>query len=100
MRKVDGINQYQISCPVSGGNSGGPLVNGNGEVIGVTSWSKTKAPNVNFAIPASCLASLDPSLSPKPWSDSGEFGSTGFRASDGAEIIGAADCGVPANGLP
>src|SRR6266487_1297830 len=27
MRSVDGIKQYQVSCPVSGGNSGGPLLN-------------------------------------------------------------------------
>jgi len=100
MRKLDGINQYQVSCPVSGGNSGGPLVNGRGEVIGVTSWSKTDAQNVNFATPSSCLASLDPSLPPKPWGDSGEFGAIGVRAEDGAKPVSTADCAVPINGLP
>ena len=100
MRKVDGFNQYQVSCPISGGNSGGPLVNGCGEVIGVTSWSKTDAQNVNFAIPSSCLASLDPSLPPKPWGDTGTSGSIGTRAEDGAKPASTADRDVPINGLP
>jgi hypothetical protein len=100
MRKVDGINQYQVSCPISVGNSGGPLVNGFGEVIGVTSWSKTDAQNVNFAIPSSCLASLDPSLPPKPWSDAGKSSAFGISANDRAKFASTADSDVPANGLP
>src|SRR5437016_5002488 len=27
VQNLDGIKQYQFSCPISGGNSGGPLVN-------------------------------------------------------------------------
>jgi S1-C subfamily serine protease len=100
MRKVDGINQYQVSCPISGGNSGGPLVNGCGEVIGVISWSKTDAQNVNFATPSACLASLDPSLPLKPWGDSGLSDSLDVRADDGATPTSTADRGVPAQGLP
>jgi S1-C subfamily serine protease len=100
MRKVDGINQYQVSCPISVGNSGGPLVNGFGEVIGVTSWSKTDAQNVNFAIPSSCLASLDPSLPPKPWKDTGKSSSFGISVNDGAKFVGVADCDGSPNGLP
>jgi S1-C subfamily serine protease len=100
MRKVDGISQYQVSCPISGGNSGGPLVNGCGEVIGVTSWSKTDAQNVNFAMPSSCLAALDPSLPPKSWRDSGKSESTGVRAAEGAKLTRNADGVVAADGLP
>jgi Trypsin-like peptidase domain len=100
IRRVDGVSQYQVSCPISGGNSGGPLVNGCGDVIGVTSWSKTDAQNVNFAIPSSCLASLDPSLPPKPWGDSGTSGSISLRANDGTRPASEADCEVPGNGLP
>jgi hypothetical protein len=90
MRKVDGLNQYQV----------GPLVNGRGEVIGVTSWSKTDAQNVNFAIPSSCLASLDPSLPPKPWGDSGTCGSLGAKAEDGAKPASTSDRDVLINGFP
>jgi len=74
MRNVDGIKQYQVSCPISGGNSGGPLLNQRGEVIGITSWSKTDAQNLNFAVPAAGLSTLDPSLRPKLWADLNKSG--------------------------
>ena len=69
MQNVGGIREYQVSCPISGGNSGGPLVNERGEVIGVTSWSKIDAQNLNFAVPSSCITSLNASLSAKAWVD-------------------------------
>ena len=99
MRKVDGLNQYQVSCPISGGNSGGPLVNSSGEVIGVTSWSKTDAQNVNFAIPSACLASLDPSLPTKPWGDSAISDAIGVMASEGATLTSTAGWRATDNGL-
>jgi S1-C subfamily serine protease len=37
IRRVDGFEQFQVSCPISPGNSGGPLLNENGEIIAVTS---------------------------------------------------------------
>ena len=69
MQTVAGIKQYQFSCPISGGNSGGPLVNQRGEVIGITSWSKTDAQNLNFAAPASGLSTLNPAALPELWAD-------------------------------
>lgn len=70
LQHIEGIEQYQVSCPISKGNSGGPLVNGCGEVIGVTSWSKADAQNINFAIPSVRLLALNPALTPKSWSAS------------------------------
>lgn len=51
IRSVDGFLQYQLSCPISPGNSGGPILNNRGEVIGIASWTKDDAQNVSFAIP-------------------------------------------------
>ncbi len=70
MRQMEGIKQYQVSCPISSGDSGGPLINACGEVIGITSWHKADAENLNFAIPSTCLLALNPALPPKPWTES------------------------------
>lgn len=52
VRELGGICQYQLSCPISPGNSGGPVVNDRGEIVGMVSWRKPDAQNVSFAIPS------------------------------------------------
>lgn len=42
----------QTTAPISGGNSGGPLVNRRGEVVGLNTWHRTDGQNLNFAISA------------------------------------------------
>lgn len=42
----------QISAPVSSGSSGGGLFDNRGNLIGITTSSRKKAQNINFAIPA------------------------------------------------
>ncbi len=49
---------YQFTCPVSPGNSGGPLLNASGEVLGVVSWQLKDAQNLNFAVPVGTLSAL------------------------------------------
>ena len=48
---VDGFREYQLSCPISPGNSGSPIFNQRGEVIGIASWTKSDEQNMSFAIP-------------------------------------------------
>lgn len=67
IRAVDGVEQYQVSCPISPGNSGGPILNNRGEVIGVTSWRKENAQNVSFAIPVREIARLNASCPVTRW---------------------------------
>ncbi len=60
----DDIRYYQISVPLQPGNSGGPLFNKEGNIIGITSAklnSKsigTSIENVNYAIKSSYLLNL------------------------------------------
>ena len=52
----DDIRYYQITVPIQPGNSGGPLINRNGNVVGLTTSRLngnavgTKVENVNYAI--------------------------------------------------
>jgi S1-C subfamily serine protease len=53
LRAIDGVNYIQFSAPTSPGNSGGPLVNPQGEVIGVTEAKAVEfgAEGIAIAIP-------------------------------------------------
>jgi V8-like Glu-specific endopeptidase len=61
---ADDVRYYQISVPLQPGNSGGPLFNKEGNVIGITTArlnSKavgTQIQNVNYAIKSSYLLNL------------------------------------------
>lgn len=52
------VSIYQISAPIQPGNSGGPLFDGNGNIIGIVSAKHTDAENVSYAIKASYLRNL------------------------------------------
>jgi S1-C subfamily serine protease len=54
-----GSNQLlQITAPISPGSSGGPIVNANGDVIGVAVATYRGGQNLNFAIPAKFVEQL------------------------------------------
>lgn len=45
----------QFTAPISPGSSGGPVFNGNGEVIGVATFLMKEAQNINFAMPINLI---------------------------------------------
>jgi hypothetical protein len=61
-----GIRVVQTTAPVSPGNSGGPLLNHRGEVIGVIAFFLAAGQNLNFAISAEHLRVLQENRSPEP----------------------------------
>jgi V8-like Glu-specific endopeptidase len=52
------LNSFQTSIPVQPGNSGGPIFNKNGELIGIVNAKISNADNVSYGIKASNLVSL------------------------------------------
>jgi S1-C subfamily serine protease/cytochrome c-type biogenesis protein CcmH/NrfG len=57
-RDIDGVTLMQISVPISHGSSGGPLLTGNGLVVGVTSGGWRGGQNLNYAIQSAQVAEL------------------------------------------
>ena len=49
-RVVDGVSHVQHDASITHGNSGGPLVNVYGEVIGINTWGISDSQNLNFAV--------------------------------------------------
>jgi tetratricopeptide (TPR) repeat protein len=64
----DGRKLLQITAPISKGNSGSPVFNRKGEVIGVASFVLSEGQNLNFAIPSNAVKTLlrRPSITVSP----------------------------------
>ncbi len=65
---------YQVSIPVNPGNSGGPLINNKGEIIGIISGKQTTADGIAFAVKSAHLKRLleeipKEKLSRREWSN-------------------------------
>ena len=64
-RKYENRSYIQISAQVNPGNSGGPLLNSSGNLIGIVTFKVMNIEGVGFAIPASAIKLkdfIDPSL--------------------------------------
>lgn len=57
-REIDGQTFIQTTAPISHGNSGGPLLDSKGRVIGITTASFTDGQNLNLAIPVSIIDTI------------------------------------------
>lgn len=58
IREVGTDKLLQITAPISPGSSGGPVLNGDGDVVGVSVATFRGGQNLNFAIPSSYLKTL------------------------------------------
>ena len=59
VRKIPDVgNIIQISAPISPGSSGSPVINLNGQVVGIATFQFIKGQNLNFAVSAVYIAKL------------------------------------------
>lgn len=57
-RTMEGVSLLQITAPISSGSSGGPVMNGRGEVIGIATMGVRGGQNLNFAVPSRYIRPL------------------------------------------
>lgn len=58
VRIYDSREWIQISVPISPGSSGGPLFDGRGRVVGITTAGFVEGQNLNLAVPVNDLKAL------------------------------------------
>lgn len=57
-RAIEGVEMLQLAVPIEQGNSGGPVLDMTGRVVGVVSMKSQVTPNLGFAVPAAALKKL------------------------------------------
>jgi hypothetical protein len=57
-REIEGKKYLQIDAALNHGNSGGPIINADGDVVGVATMIAKQAQNVGFAIPSETVLSF------------------------------------------
>ena len=73
----------QTSAPINPGNSGGPLINIDGNVIGVNQLTDEAAQGIGFAIPSNTVRDVIPQLLANPGFHEGtNTGFAGFAPQD------------------
>ena len=58
-KKVSGNECIAFTAPISSGNSGGPLLNNKGQVIGINTMTVTDSQSLNFAVMAKQITNLN-----------------------------------------
>jgi serine protease Do len=75
-------NYIQTDAAINFGNSGGPLINSRGEVIGINAAISSRASSIGFAVPISGAAAILPQLRARGRVSRGYIGA-GVREIDG-----------------
>ena len=65
-RDVEGQSMIQVAIPIERGNSGGPLLDREGRVLGVLTLKSARTENLGFAMPSAALKKLLEKPNPIP----------------------------------
>ncbi len=84
-------NYIQTDAAINFGNSGGPLINSRGEVIGINAAISSRASNIGFAVPINGAAAILPQLRARGRVSRGYIG-VGLRDIDRGPAALAATC--------
>lgn len=57
-RDIEGISMLQLAIPIEQGNSGGPVLDMQGRVVGVVSMKSALTANLGFAVPVNALKTI------------------------------------------
>lgn len=63
---IEGVPMLQVALPIERGNSGGPVLNEYGEVVGVLTLKSLRTDNLGFAMPVNGLKALIEKPNPVP----------------------------------
>ncbi len=67
-RDIEGVEMIQVAVPIEHGNSGGPLLDRQGRVLGLLTMKSALTNNVGFAMPVNALKTLLEKPNPVPMS--------------------------------
>jgi serine protease Do len=57
-REFDGVSMLQLAIPIEQGNSGGPVLDADGKVVGIVTMKSLVTANLGFAVPVNALKHL------------------------------------------
>ena len=98
-RTVYGLSYLQVEAKVNPGNSGGPVLNDQGQVVGVVSLKYTEAEGIGLALPINYAWSAGtPLVAPPAGGSSAGFAT--MKAKADAENREARDAVAEAEGMP
>jgi S1-C subfamily serine protease len=66
IRSFDGFRLLQMTAPVAGGSSGGPVLNFQGDAVGIVKGGVPEQPSMNFAVPIDYARGMLASVTPQP----------------------------------
>ncbi len=94
----ESVNMFQIDAAVNEGNSGGPVYNGNGEVIGIVTakYTSSGVEGIGFAIPINDAKSISEDLITKGYVTGKAYMGITYNPEDQLDPRYAAVMGIPA----